>query len=276
MGPVNLDKFLVTGAGGMVGQNVHFGLKFDHRELDVTNKDMVELVCNRIGPSGILNLAALDIRQCEADPLKAYHANVMGTYNLALQARNHDIPMVLVSSAAVFDGKQTEYFYEDRPPDPVNIYGQTKQLAELMLTEMLPDSLIVRTGWLYGGHGAHHPKFVDVAIDKARRGEQIDASTDQDGSPTYVSDFLEELERQLTAGSGRVVHIINSGRATALDVAEMIVSQLSSQSTINPMKIVDMSDAGPARSRSEALTSHYVELRSWQEALSEYIRKLDA
>lgn len=197
-----LDGFLVTGAGGMIGGALPGGMKMTQAELDVTSRDSIQAAIRKHSPVGILHLAAMDIRQCEGNPLTGLHTNVLGTRLLAEQAREHNLRLVFLSSGAVFAGEVGQSHDETTIPNPVNMFGMSKYLAELLLTEMMSARklLIVRTGWVFGGHGAHHKKFVDVAIERARRHEPITASRDFTGSWTSIHDLIETLTACMIVG----------------------------------------------------------------------------
>ena len=66
---LNLTKVLITGANGMVGFYVDFGIKTDRRSLDVTDLKEVLSVCRKYQPKIIIHLAAeTDVDRCERDP----------------------------------------------------------------------------------------------------------------------------------------------------------------------------------------------------------------
>jgi len=215
---VDLSRVIVTGGEGMIGQALPFGLKLARRDLDVTRPAEVAAVVRERKPSAIVHLAALDLRGAEADPRQAYAVNVLGSYELARAARTAGVPLLFLSSGAVFGGGEGAVHDEGARPAPVNVYGQTKWVAEILLRETLDDLLVVRTGWVFGGHQAHHRKFVDVAIGRARAGEPIRATTDQWGSPTSAADLCAELERLLVAGErgrGGIAELVDDDEAVA-------------------------------------------------------------
>lgn len=268
---LDLGRVLITGGEGMIGRALPFGVKIGRRDLDVTDAAQVAAAMRRQRPSAIVHLAALDIRQAEADPMHAYATNVVGAYHLACAARAARIPLLFLSSGAVFAGGPGEVHDEEAAPRPLNLYGQTKWVAELLLAETLDDLIIVRTGWVFGGPQAHHPKFVDRAIALARRGEPIQATVDQTGSPTAARDLAAEIARLLVEGERGLVHVVNAGHATGAEMAREIVDALGSRSPVQPVRGQDLADPGPPRPASEALTSLRVRLRPWQEALRAYV-----
>ena len=256
----------------MMGQALDFGVKLLHKDLDVTRPEQIKTVCENLKPTGLVCLSSLDLRRCEESPYKAVETNVLGVYHLAQETSRRSIPLVIVSTGAVFNGPLHSVFDEMSEPSPLHLYGQTKWLAEIM-AKMAPHLCILRTGWLFGGSSVYHKNFIDLAFEKALRGEPIKASTDQTGSPTYLPDFVNKLGQLLKQGETGLHHVVNDGPATAYDIATILVEVLKSSSKIEIVPANQISNAGPRRSPSEALISKKIKLRSWKEALTEYLQK---
>src|SRR3989344_4148971 len=103
--PDIFDRALITGADGMIGSYIDFGIRTNHRSLDVTNLAEVMKVCNTHKPKLIIHLAAeTDVDQCERDETHAYSVNAVGTYHMALAARDINAKLVYFSTSGVFDG----------------------------------------------------------------------------------------------------------------------------------------------------------------------------
>mgnify|MGYP001619704297 CR=1 FL=1 len=265
----DLNKVLVTGAGGMLAQDISFGVKLSHAELDVTDVSQIANICNKVNPSAILCLSSIDIRACEQKPLEAYRVNVLGPYNLTQEARKRNIPMILISTGAVFSGDVEAMFTPSDTPNPVNIYGQTKYLAELMVKSLTNNCLIVRTGWLFGAaQKKGFTAFIDKTMEAASKGGEIRATNSHYGSPTYMGDFQATLASLIKDRATGVIHLVNSGRASAADVAQHIIDSSKSRSLL--VRTILSENEIPKRSKSEAL-SQTVTLRIWQAALDEYL-----
>lgn len=267
----DVSRILITGANGLIGQKMSFGIKASRDELDVTNPEAIGKFCEKFNPSGIVCLSSIDLRSCEKDPLSAYKVNVLGVYNLALEAVKRDIPIIILSTGAIFNGLAGKSFREGDIPNPQNIYGQTKYLAEIVVKHVAKKYIIARTGWVFGTTSAKKSGAIDRIIALAKSGERIKAVTDQTGSPTYVNDFLEALEKLIKLDSYGTFHITNDGVASAADVAKEIVSICKSSSEIVETKAEGIESNGPRRSPSEALASGKIKLRSWREALKSYL-----
>lgn len=134
----------------MVGSNLDFGIKPLKFELDVRFPKSIEKACIKYSPSGILCLSSINIRDSEHNSSNAYKVNVIGVHNLAREARKRQIPLILISTGAIFSGSIEEIFSEDSIPNPLNIYGQTKYTAEIIALKSSAKNLVIRTGWIFG------------------------------------------------------------------------------------------------------------------------------
>ncbi len=262
---------LVTGGSGMVGSQVHSGRKPSRAELDVTDSARVERTLRRYRPCAVLHLAAIvDMARCEAHPDEAYRVNVLGTYNLALSCRALGIPLVCLSSCAVFDGVKKTPYRENDIPHPLNVYGSTKLIGEQIVRELVPEHLIIRTGWLFGGTA--DKKFVRKCLEAFRQGNSVRATNDRFGSPTYVPDLVRAI-MQLVSKRGRgTYHVVNSGRASYFDMARALKTIGGFSPTVTPVSCLDVEAHGLKRGKNEVLASRRMRLRPWQAALRAYAR----
>lgn len=272
----DLNKILITGSEGVIGSSLNFGIKKSHQELDVTKKEEIKKVCEELNPSGILCLSSIDLRKCEENPLHAYNVNVFGVYNLAKEAKKRKIPLVLLSTGAVFSGGAEDSFSEESIPNPLNIYGQTKYLAEIIILGSSDKNLIVRTGWVFGADKNSKKKNIfDKMLDSAVEGREIKATYDQYGSPVYIKDLISELKKLISKDYSGIYHIINFGRVSAADFIETATSYLKNKPKINKVSVSEFIST-IKRSPSEYLVSKKIKLRTWQEALKDYLYSIKA
>lgn len=269
-----LSNTLITGAGGMIGSYIDFGVKTDRESLDIVNSDAVLAVFQKHKPDVIIHLAAeTDMAICEKDPLRAYNVNVIGTYNIAKAAKLIGTKLVYVSTDAVFDGVKKSPYFEDDMPNPQNVYGRSKYLGELIIQGLGGDYLIVRTSWIFGGGPEKDKKFVAKIMNQLKDNniKEIKVINDVYSSPTFAKDFVNALKNLILNGEKGIFHIVNSGVASRYDVAKELV-----QITGSHVKLVSVS-AGFFPSDIKAintggLASKKIKLRSWQEALEEYVQ----
>jgi dTDP-4-dehydrorhamnose reductase len=296
-------RVLITGSAGMLGSAVfpafvHAGhnvvaTDLKPREvrglpmdlLDVRDAAAVVETMDRTHPDLVLHLAAeTDLETCEANPDHAYLTNTIGTHNVAIACRESGTKLVYISTAGVFDGKKTEGPYtEFDEARPINLYGSSKYEGEILVLRLVPNSFVVRAGWMVGGVHRDH-KFVAKVVDQLRNGARtIRAVTDKLGTPTYTQDFAENLlELVETQFYGRY-HMACLGEGSRFDVAREIVS-FYGRSDVEVLPVTSDAFAAeyPApRPRSEMMRNYMLDLRGmnrmrlWQTALREYLSVAD-
>ncbi|HEY9483052.1 MAG TPA: dTDP-4-dehydrorhamnose reductase, partial [Micromonosporaceae bacterium] len=194
--------WLVTGAGGMLGQDVLANLTatgddavgLDRRSLDITDPALVRSALRQHGPDIVVNCAAWTaVDDAEEHELDALAINGGGARNLAEACARTGASMLHVSTDYVFAGTATIPYGEDDPTDPLNAYGRTKLAGEMAVRAALPDTgYVIRTAWLYGAGG---PNFVRTMIALERTKEIFDVVADQRGQPTWTGDLAAHLVR---------------------------------------------------------------------------------
>lgn len=268
---VDLNNILIAGGYGMIGSNLDFGIKPLKSEFDVTDPESIARACEKYNPSGLLCLSGIDLRNSEENPIDACKVNSIGVYYLAREARKRKIPLIIISTGAVFSGGIEESFNEESTPNPLNVYGQTKYIAEIIALESSEKNLVVRTGWVFGTKKDSEKKhFFDKMLDLAIEGKEIKATYDQYGSPTYMKDLVSELKVLISNDSSGIYHVINSGRASGAEFIKEAVAYLESKSEIKRISVTEFISA-VKRSPSECLTSEKSKLRSWKESLKDYL-----
>jgi dTDP-4-dehydrorhamnose reductase len=162
-------SLLIIGGSGFIGQHLAGAAKASWKvyvadqslqgfsdgfcRIEVSSANDVHNVCERVGPSAVVNLAAIsDIDRCEREPDKARAVNISGAAHVAKECARVGARLVFLSSAAVFDGSRHGYT-EDDLPNPVSVYGQTKLEAERVIGEILPSTVVLRPALVLGYSG---------------------------------------------------------------------------------------------------------------------------
>jgi dTDP-4-dehydrorhamnose reductase len=265
----DFSKVLITGADGMVGSYVDFGIKANRRFLDVVDLDEVVKVVRQIRPVAIIHLAAeTDVDRCERDPNHAYLVNSVGAYNMATVAQEVGAKLVYISTAGVFDGEKDSAYSENDPPNPQNFYGRSKYMGELAVQGILKDFIIARACWMFGGGPKKDLKFVGKIIKQLDKSE-IKAISDAYGSPTFGKDLIFVIKKLLAQDAVGVFHLANEGFCSRYEMAKFIIETLKPGLKLTPVGIDYF--PGAKRVKNEALISKVKLMRPWQEALREYL-----
>lgn len=266
---INLNKILVTGGRGTIGEYLDFGIKTGRSDFDITGLAASENFINRLKPEAILHLAAEpDVDKCEREPREAYFINSVGTYNLALIARNLGIKFIYISTSGVFDGEKSEPYKSDDQPNPINHYGHSKYFGEIAVSNFSRNNLIIRTDWVFGGGPEKDTKLVAKTIAQLNKPEMFGVS-DQKGSPTYAKDLARVIKEFLVNDEEGIRHAVNSGPASQYEFMLEILNILGKKVKLNPVKAEDFKSVAK-RWNNKVLKSD-VAMRSWQEALREYL-----
>jgi dTDP-4-dehydrorhamnose reductase len=230
-------------------------------------------VCYKYKPEAIVHLAAeTDVDRCERDPEYAYLVNSIGTYNIAIAAKELGAKLIYISTAGIFDGlKEGPYIKEDEP-NPKNFYGHSKFLGELAVKGILKNYLILRVCWMMGGGPNKDQKFVAKIINQIKNPQtkEIKVITDQIGSPTFAKDLIKAIKILIQENRTGIFHMANTGIVSRYEVAKFIVETLRPEVKVIP---VDSSyfNLDAKRTRNEGLVSKVNLMRPWQEALKEYL-----
>ncbi|MFG3288469.1 dTDP-4-dehydrorhamnose reductase [Streptomyces sp. NPDC048179] len=281
-------KWLVAGAGGMLGHDVVEELTrrgaevvaLGRADLDISDADSAESALAGHMPDLVVNCAAYTaVDDAETDEERALLINGEGPRLLARAAARHGARLVHVSTDYVFDGEaRTGPYPEDHPTAPRTAYGRTKLAGErAVLTELPGASAVVRTAWLYGTHGRN---FVRTMIELESRRDTLDVVDDQRGQPTWSADLAARIA-DLGPRLGRderahgVFHGTNSGAATWCELAREVfrllgadperVRPTTSEAFVRPAPRPAYSALGHDRWSEVGLEP----LRDWREALRE-------
>lgn len=223
-------EWLITGANGMLGKDLvrevrsagHNVVAVDIADLDITDPQAVNAIDSF---DVIVNCAAFTaVDAAEEREATAFTINATGPQLLARAARERGARMIQISTDYVFSGDATEPYSENAPVGPVSAYGRTKAAGEWAVRANCPDSLIVRTAWLYGAEGNCFPKTMARL---ASERETLSVVTDELGQPTWTSDLADLLVRMVEAGApAGTYHGTSSGQTNWHGFTREIVASL--------------------------------------------------
>jgi len=270
MGSDIFSETLITGADGMVGSYIDFGIKTDRQSLDVTDPGEVIAAFKKHRPKVVIHLASeTDVDRCERESERAYFVNSVGTYHVASAAKEIGAKLIYISTADVFDGKKKSPYNENDEPNPQSFYGRSKYLGELAVRGLLENHLILRVCWMMGGGPGKDKKFVAKIIEQLGN-KEIFALDDHFGSPTFAKDLVHAIRILIKEDKKGLYHMANSGVASRCEMAKFIFDFLGGRANIQAVKS-DFFKLPAARPKNGGLTSKLNLMRPWQEGLKEYL-----
>lgn len=285
---------MVIGSKGMLGRDLgevlrspFFAHPTSHWEIvewdidDIDIREEHDTIANigALRPEIVINVAAYtDVDGCESLEEKAFAINAEGMRHVAQGAMKCQAKVVYISTDYIFDGEKKEPYFENDPPHPINVYGRSKWKGERYVQTLLKDALIIRTQWLYGKHGKN---FVTSILRQAREKKVLSIVDDQIGSPTYTIDLSKAIAALIQCNAIGVYHVANRDHCTWYTFGQTIL-KFSGMSGVNviPVSSKDSGRSAPRPSYSVLSTMKLkqetgITLRSWQEALKDYLQTLE-
>ena len=287
----HMKRVMMTGASGQLGLAL-FRLLKEKKEyellrtdavasedgsvqaLDITKEEAVTNYVNVNSPEIIINCAAFTaVDLCESEQDKAYRINALGPRYLAAAAEHHGIKLVHVSTDYVFDGQGTEPYTEESKPNPVSVYGKTKQAGDEFVKELCSRYFILRTAWVYG----EGKNFVKTMLRLAESNSKVRVVKDQFGTPTSALELARAIIFLMETESYGIYHATCEGNTTwyefAVTIFEMAgidiaVEGIPTSEYPTPAKrpMYSILDKKALRER------HGYTMKEWKAALEEYMR----
>ena len=283
---------LVPGGRGQLGRDVVAAAPSDglvhapsSTELDLTDApavaDAVAVFASSARDAGyrpvVVNAAAYTaVDAAETDADRAAAVNAVGPANLATSCREHNVPLLHVSTDYVFPGDGTRPYEPTDETGPKSVYGRTKLDGERNVLSTWDRSWIVRTAWVYGEHGNN---FVKTMARLAATNDTLSVVDDQFGTPTWSLDLahgLLDLAAAITSGGtpSRILHATGSGETTWCGFARAIFTELGlDPNRVQPCTTADFPRPAPRPAYSVLSNKAWADagltpLRHWQEALT--------
>ena len=285
-------KVLVTGATGQLGSelkdfaNEHESM-FQYiytgsTDLDITHLDAVRNYVKQHSIEYIINCAAYTmVDLCETDVDVCNAVNHLGAENLAKAAAEFNCKLIHISTDYVFDGNTKEPYREDSPVNPLSVYGKAKLLGEEAVMYIAPNSIIIRTAWLYSSYKVN---FVKTMLRLMSEREVLSIVSNQYGTPTYARDLAEAITIILNNSEEEwkegIYHFSNLGETTWYGFAEKI-KQFAQIETCQ-LKPIEAKDYPTPAVRPQYTvldktkiqdTFHFT-IPHWEESLEKFFNKL--
>jgi len=286
-------RFLITGARGMMGRALSAQAEEQGHEvwptdierlahdpqdrIDVTDAAGLDRAVANFRPDAVFHLAAMtQVDDCEKRPEEAYAINAVGTRNVALLCRRHELDLVYISTGSIFAGSKPTPYHEFDDPAPASVYARSKWAGEVAVRELVPHHYVVRAGWMFGG-GAEDKKFVAKMIELARGRDVLRAVDDKFGSPCYTRDISRRCLELLQTGHYGTFHAANDGMCSRYEMARAIVEFAGVRDCrVDPCSSAEFPLPAP-RPRMEAMDGLHARLIGlrpqphWRDALRDYI-----
>ncbi len=244
-------KILITGAQGQVGQefvalNRSDLICLSRSECDITDLPNLKSAIKRYQPNFIINTAAYTaVDKAETEIDLAYQINRDGVANLAMLCKQHNIPLIHISTDYVFDGNKKSAYLETDLPNPQSVYGASKLSGEQALIQLHEQYIILRVSWVFGQFGKN---FVKTIIRLAKEREELKIVADQLGCPTSAHSIAEvalTIVEHINQGktSWGVYHYCNLKPTNWFEFAQKIVAEAKKYKSLAVQNMIPITTA---------------------------------
>jgi len=253
-----MTSLLVTGASGLLGANLallaqNLGYEvlgwtnsrplvdapFAIRAVDFSDQQSLEQAFEATEPDAVINCAAqANVDAAEKHPEHAFRVNADAAGELALMARIANVPMIHISTDAVFDGLQGNYKETDSP-NPLNTYAKSKLAGELSVAQAYPEAAIARVvfyGWSLTGARS----LAEFFYNNLTAGKSVNGFTDMFFSPLYVKHLAEALLEMLQKRLSGIYHVYAPESLSKYDFGVCLAQEFGlDASLIRPISALD-------------------------------------
>ncbi len=177
----------------------------DRERLDLSHIPSIENAFETISPNLVVNCAAYtSVELAEDEPKLAVTVNTEGPSELAKLCFEHQVPLIHISTDAVFDGSKTELYLPTDTVNPLSIYGASKEAGERAIREACPLHIILRTSWVFSSRGDN---FLKTMLALSQSNNDIRVVIDQTGKPTSAYDIANAIAAIVTKiVAGKEIH----------------------------------------------------------------------
>lgn len=282
---------IITGKDGQLGFELsriqkqysnQFDFLFTNRsDLDLMNEASIEAFILKHQPQYFINCAAYTaVDKAETEKDTAFAINASAPSIIAKTCAAINCQFIHISTDYVFDGEKKAPYLPSDEINPLNVYGASKALGEKLAIENNPQSIIIRTSWVYSSHGKN---FVKTMFKLMSERDEINVVEDQIGCPTNAADLADAIMQivvKLNDNNGlkhsNIYHYSNTGNISWFQFAQAIQEIAKLNCTVNPIP----SSAYPTpaqRSNYSVMDTSYIandfgiEVKDWKASLKEMI-----
>lgn len=255
--------------------------KAAYETLDITDRDAVNTVIQRVHPDAVIHCAAwtaVDVAEEKENQAKVHAINAEGTQHIAEAAKSIDAKLLYISTDYVFDGQGTRPWEpDDRCYAPLNVYGKSKLDGELAVAGTLDKYFIVRIAWVFGLNGKN---FIKTMINVGKTHDTVRVVNDQIGTPTYTLDLARLLVDMVETEKYGYYHATNEGGYISwYDFCCEFYRQCGLTTKVVPVTTAEYGLSKAARpfnsrlDKSKLIQNSFTPLPAWQDAVGRYLKE---
>ncbi len=190
----------------------------------------------------IYHLAAFPgLDNCKRDPELGYDTNIIGTQNISWICYKCGIPLIFVSSMAIFGDPKEFPITENHPIDPQNLYAKMKLMGmravETFSKDSFPSYIFILCN-VYGDHEVDGKTVTKerIVINKfsaqAKRGEKLTVFSPGDQARSFIN--VKDVSAALLKSKDKIIH--DEKKTKIFNLASQCFSVLEVANLIKELK----------------------------------------
>jgi len=229
-------KVLITGGEGFIGKNLKIFLEHKNLEvysidissdsdyrIDIRNYNKLEDIFYKVKPDAVVHLAAIaSVVECEIKPHECFDVNVYGTFNVAKLSKKYNARLIFASSAAVYGIPQILPTPVTHQLNPINIYGLTKMIGEILIKNIMKDNYIIFRIFNVYGERCNRSYVIPDTIRKILSGLNpipMSGTGKEERDFIYIEDVNEAFYVALKSA---ITGVFNLGAGTRIKIKDLV------------------------------------------------------
>ena len=250
---------------------------FDRTRGSINDSNFLTKLAEETKASIFINCDEMNnAEECAYKREEAYSINSFAAGEIAKVCRNFNIKLIHVSSSFVYSGIENIPYSESDVADPQNVMGDSKLFGEKKIIESGCDHIILRFPQIYGkGNSFITDVLRDSSGSRLIKGQII--------SSLYSKDAASIIDLAIEKNLSGIYNASNSGGSDIFEFfnyCNKLLEKHSGKNIIAKFTPVDYADFLSASEPilynnlniSKIETALGIKLRSWQEALEEYMK----
>lgn len=163
-------------------------------------------IVEMVKPDAVINCVAVaNLEASEKEPGLAQRLNTALPSELAKACADMGIPMVHISTDAVFDGRKGNYTESDAV-NPINTYARTKLAGEEVVAAANSKAIIARVNF-YGWSLSGNRSLCEFFFNNLRDEKPLKGTTDLLYNPMLATDLASVLLEMMQKGLHGIYHV---------------------------------------------------------------------
>ncbi|WP_207493526.1 family 1 glycosylhydrolase [Aridibaculum aurantiacum] len=242
-------------------------------DVNILDPQALERVIQQYNPWAVVNTAGyVRVDDAEEECDNCFDINTLAPEYMAAICHKLGIHFTTFSSDLVFDGKKNTPYLESDVVGPLNIYGQSKALAEEKVMKANPSALVIRTSAFFGPWDQYN--FVYFVLNSLKNNQEMTVAKDLTISPTYVPDLVNTTLDLLIDEVSGIWNISNHAEVSWLELAEQVADRSGhKKNKLVGMPVSEMGWKAPRPAYTAMTTEKGFLLPSLDDALGRFMKE---